>query len=323
MFGSRDIWELQGRGLISCHVSGQENLKNATPGKRIKALRGLNSYKDIGRIVEFDGEEKISAWPTDECNTIKGTDGTIFPPLLDKEAGLVSFAPDLCRSLIAVYEHDTKYDGIPVRHYSATLGDMSRNEDEKCYCPTPETCLKKGIMDLYKCVGVPMYVTLPHFYEADESYSKGVRGMRPDRSKHEIIILFEGLTGSPVYARKRLQFNMPLKTNPKVDLFNNFSETVLPMFWVEEGVSLNITYTKQLKDLFKIKKIVKISTWLILVGSLAGMAAAAYFFIRDSGKADITPVRKIQPASGKTISTINGNSIGGHLNHAMSKSDMD
>lgn len=42
------------------------------------------------------------------------------------------------------------------------------------------------------------------------------------------------MTGSPVYAKKRLQFNMPLKANPKVELFNNFTETVLPLFWVEE-----------------------------------------------------------------------------------------
>lgn len=98
------------------------------------------------------------------------------------------------RSLVAEFVVNTKYDGIPVRKYSASLGDMSRNEDEKCYCPTPDTCLKKGIMDLYKCIGVPIYASLPHFYDTDESYLKGVKGLKPEKTKHEIIILFEGVS---------------------------------------------------------------------------------------------------------------------------------
>nr|AUF73093.1 sensory neuron membrane protein [Anoplophora chinensis] len=298
--------------------------KNATPGKRIKAARGVNNFKDVGRILEYDGVDKIDVWPTDECNAIRGTDGTIFPPLLSEEEGLVSFAPDLCRSLVAEFQQKTKYDGIPVRKYSATLGDMSKNEDEKCYCPTPETCLKKGIMDLYKCIGVPIYVSLPHFYETHESYLKGVKGLRPDKSKHEIIILFEGMTGGPVYAKKRLQFNMPLQANPKVDIFNNFTESVLPIFWVEEGVELNNTFTKPLKDLFKIQKIVKITTWTVLLGSLLGLSAAGYLFFKESGTADITPVHKVHPSdSRKTISTVSGNNLEGIDNHAMTKTDTD
>nr|AIX97076.1 sensory neuron membrane protein 1 [Monochamus alternatus] len=297
--------------------------KNATPGKRIKAYRGVNNFKDVGRIIEYDGADKIDVWPTEECNAIKGTDGTIFPPLLEEDEGLASFAPDLCRSLVAEFQQKTKYDGIPVRKYSATLGDMSTNENEKCYCPTPETCLKKGIMDLYKCIGVPIYATLPHFYEADEGYLKGVKGLKPEKSKHEIVILFEGMTGSPVFAKKRLQFNMPLKANPKIELFNNFTETILPIFWIEEGVELNNTFTKPLKDLFRMKKIVKVSTWVILLGSLLGLSAAGYLFFKESGKADITPVHKVRPSDGrKTISSVSGNDLEGHENHAMSKTEM-
>jgi hypothetical protein len=152
----------------------------------------------------------MEVWPTKECNQYKGTDGTVFASFLAKEEGLASFAPDLCRyevipslqfvtilyhlrSLVAVYSGDTKYDGIPVRIYTATLGDMSKNADEKCYCPTPETCLKKGLMDLFKCAGVPIYVSLPHFYESDESYVHGVKGLNPNKKDHGIQILFESV----------------------------------------------------------------------------------------------------------------------------------
>lgn len=47
--------------------------------------------------MKFNDAELLETWPTKECNVFKGTDGTVFPPLLKKEEGIVSFSPDLCR----------------------------------------------------------------------------------------------------------------------------------------------------------------------------------------------------------------------------------
>nr|APC94222.1 sensory neuron membrane protein 1a [Pyrrhalta maculicollis] len=280
-------------------------MKNGTEQKRIKALRGTKNYHDVGRIVEYDGSPVMSTWPTDECNKIAGTDGTVFPPMLLKEEGLVSFAPDLCRSLKAFWVQKTKYDGIPVNEYTASLGDMSKNENEKCYCYTPDTCLKKGLMDLYKCAGVPIYVSMPHFYDSDESYLKGVKGLNPNKTSHEISILFEQLTGGPLSAKKRLQFSMPLEPIQKVDLFKNFSNNVIPLFWVEEGVDLNNTFTKPIKMLYTMKKVVKISKWLILLSSIAGLVASGYLFFKSNQTISITTVKDIKKGPMSGISTVN------------------
>ncbi|KAJ3662444.1 hypothetical protein Zmor_006794 [Zophobas morio] len=297
--------------------------KNGTPGKTFKVLRGVKTNHDVGRILEYDDKKEMEVWPTKECNQYQGTDGTVFAPYLTKEEGLASFAPDLCRSLVAVYSGDTKYDGIPVRIYTATLGDMSKNPDEKCYCPTPETCLKKGMMDLFKCVGVPIYVSLPHFYESDESYLRGIKGLNPNKKEHGIQILFESMTGGPVAAAKRLQFNMPLEPNEKVQIFNKLPNTVLPLFWVEEGVKLNNTFTAPLKSLFKILKIVKIVKWVVLVGCLGGLGAAGYLFFSKKGEANITPVHKVKPAETNGVSTIGSAGFGGQVNHAMSDNEIN
>lgn len=85
----------------------------------------------------------------------------------------------------------TKYDGISVNKYTASLGDMSANKEDKCYCYTPDTCLKKGLMDLYKCGGIPIYISMPHFYDSDKSYLEGIEGLNPNQEDHEISILFE------------------------------------------------------------------------------------------------------------------------------------
>lgn len=166
--------------------------KNGTTGKPIKVFRGSKNYRDLGRVLEYDGKDNIDLWSTPECNKFDGTDSTIFPPLLTEEEGLVSFSPEICRSLVANFDSNTMYNGIPVRKYTAHLGDMS-NPEEKCYCTTNTTCLKRGAMDLTKCVDAPIIVTLPHFYLTDPAYQQGNRGLHPNEEEHGIIILFESV----------------------------------------------------------------------------------------------------------------------------------
>lgn len=86
---------------------------------------------------------------------------------------------------------ETVLKGIRVYRYELDLGDMEHNEEEKCYCDTPKTCLKKGVYDLSKCLGVPIYATLPHFLRTDEIYSKQVIGMNPVFEKHILNVFFE------------------------------------------------------------------------------------------------------------------------------------
>ena len=46
-------------------------------------------------------------------------------------------------------------------------------------------------MDLMKCINTSIVITLPHFYDTDESYARGVHGLSPDQHKHEIFLNFE------------------------------------------------------------------------------------------------------------------------------------
>lgn len=77
--------------------------------------------------------------------------------------------------------------------FTANLGDMSTDPELRCYCPTNDTCLKKGIMDLTKCVGQPIMISLPHFYDTHPSYLEKIRGLRPSKEDHAIFIYFESV----------------------------------------------------------------------------------------------------------------------------------
>ena len=53
--------------------------------------------------------------------------------------------------------------------------------------------------------------TLPHFYGADEKYSRLIDGIYPDESKHLITMDVEPLSGTPLRGGKKLQLNMFLR----------------------------------------------------------------------------------------------------------------
>lgn len=94
-------------------------------------------------------------------------------------------------------------------------------------------------------------------------------------------------------------------------------EALLPIFWIEESVALNATYVGQLKDFFKIVKIMKVSKWVVLMGSILGMGVGGFMFFKQGSKVNITPVRKVQPSDGQSkatsvISMVHQNNLNGN-----------
>ncbi|XP_011159294.2 sensory neuron membrane protein 1 isoform X2 [Solenopsis invicta] len=267
--------------------------KNNTPvPQRMKVLRGIKNYKDVGRVLTFDGKPALDIWPEDHCNEFNGTDSTIFPPLFGPDDDIVSFGYEICRSLSAHYEAHTKIKGVNTLRYTADLGDMSTNPREKCFCPTPDTCLGKNLYDMTKCLKVPIIGSLPHFYGGDGTYLKLVDGLNPTQSEHEIDMDFEPMTATPLRAHKRLQFNMFIKPVPKFKLMKNFPEALLPLFWVEEGILLPDEFVNKVKVVFKVMAVVGFLKWLMILGGIGMGGAAGYLHYknRDSGKLDITKV---------------------------------
>lgn len=99
--------------------------------------------------------------------------------------------PIILRNVKLNYVNDTTFKKVHVRLYETDLGDQSSEETEKCYCRSKDSCLKKGLFDLTKCMGVPIYATLPHFLRTDESYMKQIDGLTPDEVKHGLRVYFE------------------------------------------------------------------------------------------------------------------------------------
>ncbi|XP_050300236.1 sensory neuron membrane protein 1-like [Anthonomus grandis grandis] len=264
--------------------------RNASHNKRLKVLRGISYSKELGRLIEVDGEKEVSFWSTSKCNSFDGTDGWIFPPLLAADEGLKSYSTDLCRNMKVNYVNDTVYKKIHVRYYETNLGDQSTNAEEKCYCPSEDICLKKGVFDMTKCMGVPLYATLPHFLYTDESYIEQLTGLRPDPSKHSLGVLFEPMTGTPLFAAKRMQFNYDLNPTTKVALFSKLPSLLFPIFWLEESIDLEGDLLKKLQTIFLLLFLADIFLYLLILFGVCCLAMAIYFRFKNRNAIAITSV---------------------------------
>lgn len=131
---------------------------------RFKVFRGKKNIRDLGRVLEYNGATEMDAWYEDECNQINGTDGTIFPPFYEKEEGYTIFIPQMCRSLTAEYQRPSKYAGIKTNHYTLSF-DVSKYGPANCYCRDHEQCPPEGMLDLFPCIGSPIAISAPHFYQ--------------------------------------------------------------------------------------------------------------------------------------------------------------
>lgn len=86
--------------------------KNSTVPGILTAMTGQSDVHDVGRVTAWNGEPQLKFWK-DECNKIKGTDGSTFPPDILPNTTLYLFNRDMCRSLPLVYHADVVNSGIP------------------------------------------------------------------------------------------------------------------------------------------------------------------------------------------------------------------
>lgn len=207
---------------------------------------GEDDLDNLGKVYAMNDEANMTIWSTDECNTVKGTDGTQFSLSdLADERPLEIWAKSICRPFTLEFDREvTVLNGIPAKRYIPepnSFGSSRTNENNQCYCDSEfsNKCPPDGVFDAEKCIGVQLLMSYPHFYEGDEILLEPFEGLRPNKEEHQTFADIHPRMAFPIGGASRMQLNIRLKRKtygifPPKTLYRNLPEDlILPICWFE------------------------------------------------------------------------------------------
>ncbi|XP_061887216.1 lysosome membrane protein 2-like isoform X2 [Entelurus aequoreus] len=221
---------------------------------------GEQNHLDYGRVETWKGQRQLNFWNTNQSNSINGSDGGAFHPLLKKDERIHIFTPDLCRSIYMDYEKDVEVRGIPAYRFTpprSVLASKEENPANEGFCVTPQECLGTGLLKVSPCrKGAPVVASFPHFYLADSKYVAAIEGMTPERTHHQTYLDLNPTTGIIVRANKRAQINILLNRVPYFPKTKVLNETIFPVMFLNESVVIDEASAARVHKLLMISTLV-------------------------------------------------------------------
>ncbi|XP_012586609.1 PREDICTED: scavenger receptor class B member 1 isoform X3 [Condylura cristata] len=174
----------------------------------------FTGVKDLSRIHQVDkwnGLSKVNYWRSDQCNMINGTAGQMWAPFMTPESSLEFYSPEACRSMKLIYKESGMFEGIPTYRFVAPntlFANGSVYPPNEGFCP----CLQSGIQNVSTCrFNAPLFLSQPHFYNADPELAEAVKGLHPNEEEHSLFLDIHPVTGIPMNCSVKLQLNLYMK----------------------------------------------------------------------------------------------------------------
>ncbi|NWS67118.1 SCRB1 protein, partial [Crotophaga sulcirostris] len=208
--------------------------------------RGMKDISRVHMVDSWNGLKKASVnyWQSNECNMINGTSGEMWPPFMSPTS-LEFYSPDACRSMTLVYEQSGKFEGVPTYRFVAPKTLFANGTDyppNEGFCP----CLQSGIQNVSSCrLNAPMFISHPHFYNADPVLVDAVEGLHPSKDQHALFLDVHPMTGIPMNCSIKLQLNLYIKRVSGILQTGRIKPVVLPLLWFAESGSIEGPVLKQ------------------------------------------------------------------------------
>ncbi|KAJ2950825.1 hypothetical protein O0L34_g9096 [Tuta absoluta] len=264
---------------------------NTTESGPYDMVRGRDNIYELGHIVSYANQSKMSVWGNRYCNQLNGSDSSIFPPIDESNVPqrMYTFEPDICRSLYASLVGKRTIFNLNAYYYeidSSALAAKSTNPDNKCFCrrnwsANHDGCLIMGKLNLNPCQGAPAIASLPHFYLASEELLEYFsEGISPDKEKHNNYLYIDPVTGVVLKGVKRLQFNVELRNMPAAPQLAKVRTGLFPLLWIEEGAEIPPSIRDELAHSHSLISHVNAMAWIILALSLVAVVGSIIAVVR-------------------------------------------
>ncbi|VTJ64067.1 Hypothetical predicted protein [Marmota monax] len=192
---------------------------------------------------------EVNFWHSDQCNMINGTSGQMWAPFMTPESSLEFYSPEACRSMKLIYQEPGMFEGIPTYRFVAPktlFANGSVYPPNEGFCP----CLESGIQNVSTCrFGAPLFLSHPHFLNADPVLAEAVAGLHPDPEEHSLFLDVHPVTGIPMNCSVKLQLSIYVKSIKGIGQTGKIQPVVLPLMWfgesgAMEGKPLQTFYTQ-------------------------------------------------------------------------------
>ncbi|XP_015836616.1 scavenger receptor class B member 1 isoform X2 [Tribolium castaneum] len=215
--------------------------RNGTLNEVHNIYTGMTGMQNFGYLEKLNGVDKLPYWQESPCNIIRASEGSFFPPRYYTKSDVVNiYDKDLCRTMPLQYRGPVTKHGISADLYTpadSMFETVMKEPNNKCYCPNNEFCPPKGLQNISPCqFDAPVYLSFPHFFEADPTLIEPFEGLNPVKEKHQSYFKIQPRLGVPIEGKVRLQLNLKVDQAPQVAPVSKFPSIMYPIMWLEEGI---------------------------------------------------------------------------------------
>ena len=200
---------------------------------------GAEDNSLVGRVHSWNYSDSMF-FPGD-CGKVMGGAGEFYPPRLEK-TNIQLYSNDLCRHLTFDFKKEVEVQGVHSFEFVASKNFFANGSDyppNACY-EKPGVSHPSGVYDTSKGrFGAPVFVSQPHFYQADPSYLENIAsGLSPNASLHSTVFRVEPLSGVPTDVKARFQLNVLINKVEHITMFKNVKKTFFPVMWFENKAGI-------------------------------------------------------------------------------------
>jgi hypothetical protein len=205
-----------------------------------------------GQVLTFDSELIRFNITSPSYYPFPVYDGLTFPPNLYDKPALNIFNSDFCSPILIEYNRSLLlYEGINMYEYKVKIIDIKN-------CTNPNdtrTCHEVDKLDVSKCISssIPentIFLSKAHFYGSSNETMKemNIEGFTSIKDKHDSVLYFEPLTGTPFKASYRMQLNIDATIDPmKESEYGSQLEPtkkkgvkrLIPIFWIDQEIKIS------------------------------------------------------------------------------------
>lgn len=265
-----------------------ERNNSETYDGKFRMFTGVEDIFKLGNVELWNGRPTTNMY-RGQCGEVRGTTGELWPPIEENQKPNIEvFVPDVCRTIELKYVDNFSKLGINGYKWVAddsVFDNGNKYPESSCYCnAVPQSCpdLASGVFNASACKwSSPAFISFPHFYLADDIYSRDIEGMNPNKTQHEFYMALEPRTGIPLSINAALQINLFIRPYEGLSEFRDIPTMFVPMLWFKQRAELTEELASQARIAVNLPSIgVWIAYGLLGFGLLIAVMTALCFVLR-------------------------------------------